>query len=426
MNKTIIMLATAVLAMATTTACSSSDDGTKAGTLEYGNGTPVEKIVLNSAEQTMVANGNQAGLKMLKAEEKAMAGKSFVMSPLSAGYLLGMLHEGTQGQTQQEIAQALGFSGNDAKTVSAYFKKMLTTAPAVDNDVKLTIANAIYGNTATEVAFTETFVQAMKDSYLTEPQSLDFSQPTALQAINSWCSQQTNGLIKELMAADEFNADASAYLLNAMYFKALWSRPFDKSKTRKEAFTMEDGQQKDVNMMYRQASTGFWADDDMKAASLPYGKGDYMMTIVLPNEGSGLQTADVIARLADGTWQQIVARTQSNQTTMGIAIPRFRTEAKTDLKALLMELGIHKIFTDEGDFAPMLKKSDNVSVSKMFQKAVVEVDEDGTQAASASASEMAVSADLSDNMFKANRPFVFVIHEKSTNAIFFMGQFTGK
>ena len=82
MNKTIIMLATAVLAMAMTTACSSSDDGTKAGTPEYGNGTPVEKIVLNSAEQTMVANGNQAGLKMLKAEEKAMAGKSFVMSPL--------------------------------------------------------------------------------------------------------------------------------------------------------------------------------------------------------------------------------------------------------------------------------------------------------------------------------------------------------
>ena len=417
-----------IAAAAMMMACSSSSDEAPTGRSEQNNEVPEAQLVLSAAEHDMVNTTNDFSFKLLNEAGKQQTGGALVVSPLSAAYLLGMLNEGAQGDTQREIMQALGFANASALDVTTYLNKLLTAAPALDRKVTVDMANALYGNSKKGVEFSSDYAKTMTASYQAQITSLDFSQPAALQAINQWCSEQTHGLVSDILAPQELKADAMALLLNTVYFKAPWAVAFDKSATKKAPFTTTDGTTRQVDMMSGKAVVGFCADNTLKAISMPYGDGTYQMAVVMTADESKHSPSDVVTSLTAARWQQMTETMTDGQQQMDVMLPRFKTESKVDLVEPLMSMGMTKAFSSkDADFSRMLKDGSGLYVSKMLQKACIEVSEDGTEAAAASAAEMELeSAGTDSSVFKADRPFVYVVYEKSTGAIFFIGTYDGR
>ena len=431
-QRKLFLFACSIIALCLMTGCSSANEAGMNGAPNEGEGdVPTgNHIELTSEEQEMVNSTNDFAFQLLATENDIEEGRSFAISPLSAGYLLAMLYEGAQGQTQQEIKQVFGFNDATPAEVSAFFKKILTLSPAIDSKVKLYVANALFGNSQHQVEFAIDYSATMKNSYLAQAQCLDFSTPTALKTINQWCDSHTQGTIPEIMSQQEFSSDAIAYLLNSVYFKAPWSSAFNKENTREGLFATIRGEQCKVDMMNQKVMVGYAIDNDLKAINLPYGDGSYVMAVVMPVNEKELSIAGLSKKLTANRWEQTAKTLANNQLVMDVTIPRFQMDSKTDLKTPLQSMGMVKAFSyTDADFSPMLKKKTDLYISKMIQKTRIDVDEDGAEAASVSEAEMSLGADGEgddSNVFKANRPFIYLIFEKATNAIFFIGEYTGK
>ena len=242
-----------------------------------------------------------------------------------------MLNEGANGETSSEIIEALGLRGQEHKAVNELFSKFIANAPKVDKDVLLSYANMIAVNKTFATAVSDGYVSTVKDYYDASVFSGDFASPDALKAINGWCSEHSRGLIPGIL--QQLNQDAVMYLMNAVYFKASWADPFDKTKSYGEAFTSSNGLQT-IKMMHKEAIVDYCEQSGSKAIRLPYGNGDFDMTIVLPADEDLQQAFDKLP-------------TEFVKQEVAMALPIFTTEADIDLKALLTQMGVKTVFTDK-------------------------------------------------------------------------------
>ncbi len=412
------------------TGCDSNDgtEGYEKNQAPMVTSTPGE-INLSEGEKLMVSQGNGFSLRFLQSVNRDVKDCSFVISPMSVGYLLGMLNDGAKGKTQDELMQALGFGNSSAKSVNEYFGNMLVNAPTVDEKVDIASANALFANSSQGVAFAKPFAADMMGYYQAGIESLDFTQANTLDKINGWCNGSTKGLIPTILDNDEFNPNGMAYLLNSVYFKADWTTVFDKEETKQHDFTTADGQTVGMDMMHKQDDVLYWEDEVMKAVSLPYGKGAFRMVCMLPENGNTLSS--LIDRLCEGLWQEYVKPETQLMTGVDILLPKFTTETSQNLVPILEKMGIATAFTTAADYGSMLE-SGNIYFDLMKQKARIEVSEEGTEAAAATITgQVTIGEGNTDQKpqfptFHATRPFVYIIMEANTGAIFFVGEFTGK
>lgn len=421
------MLIIAAASLLLASCSSSSDDGEETST-DIDNTPKEEHFELTTAEKKMVDVGNDFAFRLLRAVSDDAGERSMAFSPMSTSYLLGMLAEGAEGQTREEIVQLLGLQGLDAATVNGFFHKMLTTSPRVDLNVTLSQANALYGNQHRDIRFLQQYVKTMQETYSAAVSTLDFTQQETLGSMNRWCSEHTKGLIPEMLTPQEYDADAMAYLLNAVYFQAPWTSAFDEKETGKGVFTTTGGQQREVYMMQKTAQVDYFSDGNCQVAVLPYGNGSYQMMLILPSTEGSIRLSDMERQLSSAYWQQMLAETARNRQEVRILLPRFHAESKTDLISPLMSLGMKRAFAN-GDFSRMLTSQSGFQIQKMLQKAVIEVSEQGTKSATGSMAEIGVTSpgqDLSAiPVFNADHPFLYVIYESSTHAIFFIGEYAG-
>jgi len=386
-------------------------------------------IALSENERKLLYQCNLFALRLLRNVNSETNGSSFIISPMSVGYLLGMLNDGAKGKTQDELMQALGFGNSSAKSVNEYFGNMLVNAPTVDEKVDIASANALFANSSQGVAFAKPFAADMKGYYQAGIESLDFTQANTLDKINGWCNSSTKGLIPTILNNDEFNPNGMAYLLNSVYFKADWTTVFDKEETKQHDFTTADGQTVGMDMMHKQDDVLYWEDEVMKAVSLPYGKGAFRMVCMLPENGNTVSS--LIDRLCEGLWQEYVKPETQLMTGVDILLPKFTTETSQNLVPILEKMGIATAFTTAADYGSMLE-SGNIYFDLMKQKARIEVSEEGTEAAAATiGGQCTIDEGDTDQepqfpTFHATRPFVYIIMEANTGAIFFVGEFTGK
>ena len=197
-----------------------------------------QTIQLTQAQQVFVNDNNTFTLNFLKAvNETDRSGKSFIYSPLSITYVLGMVNDAATGQTEQELEQALGFHQGGINAVNDYCKNLIDNLPKVDNKVTLNIANAIFLNK--NYTLKPQFTQDMQTYYNAKAEALDFGAPETLDHINGWAKEKTNGMIPNIL--DEIDPYMVSYLLNAIYFKADWASKFDKNNTKTESFTTDNG-----------------------------------------------------------------------------------------------------------------------------------------------------------------------------------------
>ncbi len=367
-------------------------------------------VQLTQEERQLVEQNNDFAFRLMREARKE---DSQILSPLSITYALGMLNNGAAGKTQQEINDVLGFGEAGADAINQFCRKLLTEAPTLDQTTKVSIANTIYVNSHWDFRLQEPFVEKAQQYYDATPESRDFYDGKTMGVINQWASDHTAGLIKEILTNDEFNEDAVSYLLNALYFKGKWASPFKKENTREEPFNGG----KSVPMMRKTGQYEYTANDLYQAIKLPYGNKAYQMTIFLPCQGKSI--ADVLSQLDGKSWLF-----PGSSYDVSLKLPRIETDTKVNLKPIMSALGMPTAFDPNyAEFPYFCNYS--VYIEMMQQVAKIKLDEEGTEAAAVTIIGEATTGMPRTAEFHATRPFLYIISEQSTGAIFFIGQYMG-
>lgn len=379
-------------------------------------------LILSDAQHEMVNNNNSFAFSLYN---KTMGMNSRVVSPLSVTYLMSMLANGADGETQQQILATLGWAGEgiqqpSLQDINDYSRMLIEKTARLDKAVTVEIANYVAVNK--EFKLNSKFQKSVERDYKAGVESLNFTSPSTLKRINDWCNDRTHGMIPSII--NELDPDAVSYLMNAIYFNGTWKDKFSKEETKQEMFRGYTRDIQYVDMMHRHGEY-FYADGDgYSAVSIPYGNGAFRMTVILPSEGSFLR--DVMASMDGGKFQAL--QRSMEKCNVDLKIPRFTTEVDLPLNDIISALGAPLIFSPQADFSQFARG--NFYVSKMFQKAKIEVSEEGTKAAAVTAAIMMMSAVRPEKkrnvVFHADSPFAYIISENSTGSIYFMGQYTGK
>lgn len=379
-------------------------------------------LILSDAQHEMVNNNNSFAFSLYN---KTMGMNSRVVSPLSVTYLMSMLANGADGETQQQILATLGWAGEgiqqpSLQDINDYSRMLIEKTARLDKAVTVEIANYVAVNK--EFKLNSKFQKSVERDYKAGVESLNFTSPSTLKRINDWCNDRTHGMIPSII--NEVDPDAVSYLMNAIYFNGTWKDKFSKEETKQEMFRGYTRDIQYVDMMHRHGEY-FYADGDgYSAVSIPYGNGAFRMTVILPSEGSFLR--DVMASMDGGKFQAL--QRSMEKCNVDLKIPRFTTEVDLPLNDIISALGAPLIFSPQADFSQFARG--DFYVSKMFQKAKIEVSEEGTKAAAVTAAIMMMSAVRPEKkrnvVFHADSPFAYIISENSTGSIYFMGQYTGK
>ena len=372
----------------------------------------------NSLQGKMPDNNNDFACKLFRTINEQKGGDtSTIVSPISVSYLLGMLNEGADGETRQQITDVLGLGGS-VQEINDYFKKMMHEAQSVDPSVTLKSANCIYFRMGKSI--NPQFKADMQNYYDAHVEAINFNSSNIVNKINNWSKTHTDGMIPELVTKEELNPLAEMYLLNAVYFMASWTDQFDPRSTRDIDFITHDGKTVKRPMMHREGMAAYGKNNLCKMLCLPYGNKAYSMVVLLPNEGKTID--DIIRNLS----AQKLKEWQSQMRTkeVDVLMPRFTTESETRLEDILSSMGMPRAFGRDAEFPNMIQRNkEGLYVSMMKQKAKIEVNEEGTKAAAVTIAEISEMGMHYYECFYATRPFVYYIMEKSTGAIYFMGTY---
>ena len=418
--------------------CSSSEEIEQPEPKQVVNMLSEPQPIELTPEQRVFANDNNGfTLNFLKAVNKAeQNGKSFIYSPLSITYVLGMVNDAAIGKTEEELEQTLGFHQGGIKAVNDYCKKLIDGLPKVDDKVTLNIANALFVNKNKAKLQTQ-YQKDMEQYYDATTENLDFKSPSTLKTINDWANDHTNGMIPSIL--DKIDENMATYLLNAIYFKADWASKFEAKNTEEEKFTATNGTIK-LPLMHQNVLIQYLKNEDYSAIEIPYGNGLWKMTVMLPEEGK--TTDDVINRLSalgfEGHGFCGTMGDTYRAYEVDLKLPRFETSSDTDkltlnggLVALLQQMGIRQVFDYNISQVPNMCEKENMYISMMRQKAKIKVNEEGSEAAAVTVVGYTQSmapepVEYPKATFHANRPFVYTISEASSGVIVFVGKFSGE
>ncbi|XP_077286456.1 serine protease inhibitor 3/4-like [Arctopsyche grandis] len=341
-----------------------------------------------------------------------------ICSPLSAQIALGFLSIGARGDTQKELNSALFLPTSGAEV----FKPTIAGLQDVKG-ITLKIANKIYVPDSPGFTLASDFQQKAVDIFNSEVQKINFGDATkAASTINTWVEGKTDSKIKDLVSPTILGPLTNMVLVNAIYFKGTWKTKFDAKLTSMKNFNLNSGNKIKVDTMSHTSSYSYGDIPSLDAAALemPYAGDEASMVILLPKEIEGLSKLE--EKVATTNLKDVVFDALPSPRNVSISIPKFKIETKMDLRStVLPNLGIKLIFdSSNGDLSGIFSSNQRISVSEVLQKAFIEVNEEGTTAAAATA-----IVSRGGGAFNIDRPFMFVI-KKSTGEILFMGRYGAK
>ena len=377
---------------------------------------PVEEDTsrpLTRLEKELAESGNDFGFRLFKeiVRERADSDSNIFISPLSVSFALGMTYNGAATTTEEAMRTTLGFDYFSKEQINETFQSLMTLLTGLDPKVRFQIANSIWYRLGFHVE--QPFIDVNKTYFDAEVEALDFSSQQAIDTINDWVYQNTNGKIEEII--DNIHPLTVMFLLNAIYFKADWTFQFDPDMTADHPFTLADGSDVTCKMMQQEGDFEYFESDDFQAVDLPYGNGGFSMTIFLPRPQKTLD--GLIAEFSPENWAQWTG--QFYTTKLHLFMPRLKVEFEMKLNDVLKTLGMGIAFSGAADFIG-INKDGGLYISMVKHKTFVEVDEEGTEAAAVTIVEIRETSAGPGMML--NRPFVFVIRERASNTIVFMGK----
>lgn len=340
-------------------------------------------------------------------------GYNFFISPLSVSTALTMTLNGAEGATREEMAKVLGYGGLEAETWNDTYQNLLPYLEQADETVELSLSNSIWYRQGDPIR--EAFLEQNREAFEARIEAMDFSDPGAADVINGWIEEATSGKIDK-MVDSPLPPDLVMYLINAVYFKGEWAEAFDPERTFEGEFTQTDGTAATVDMMNRKGTVDFGETDAWKIVRLPYGEDKLSMRLVLPRENIDQFVEDLDAEM----WRAMEASLAETEEVV-LQIPRFKMDyGIKNLNDALFKLGMKKAFGPEADLSGI---REGLFISRVLHKAVIEVDEEGSEAAAATVVEVLESAVMEPVTFIADRPFLFAIVDEVHGNLLFMGKY---
>ncbi|GAA6219432.1 leukocyte elastase inhibitor-like [Lates japonicus] len=347
-------------------------------------------------------------------------------SPFSISSALAMVMLGARGNTATQMSECL--KTQDCQDVHTSFTQLLTEFNKADAPYALSVANRLYGEQSYQ--FVEDFLTQTRKLYNAELESVDFktSSEAARVNINSWVEKQTQGKIKDVLAQGVVNDMTRLVLVNAIYFKGNWNKQFKENATHDVQFRLNKNETKPVKMMHQKAKfpLTFIPEASCQILEMPYKGKELSMLIFLPNEiedgTTGLEKLE--KQLTYENFMEWTRPDMMDQTEVQVGLPRFKMEEKYDMKTVLVSMGMVDAFDMAlSDFSGMSPANDLV-LSKVIHKAFVEVNEEGTEAAAATAAIMMLRcAPMPPAMFIADHPFLFFIRHNPSMSVLFAGRY---
>ena len=365
-----------------------------------------------------VASANtKFGFKMLAELNRSRKAENVLFSPSSIAWCLTMALNGAGGKTKDEMMQALETKGFSLQDLNSAYAEWKNTSASIDPKVEIDIANSIWARRGNVIR--PEFIETNKKFFGAEVSELDFNDPRALTTINSWVKDKTRSKIDRIV--EEISPDSVLFLINAIYFNGKWTRAFDATKTKEEDFTIGNGTQKRLPMMHQRGTYQYLETPEFQSIRLPYGNERLSMYVFLPSKTAGLQSLH--GMLTAANWEKWM--TQYSESEGEIVLPKFRIEYEATLNKMLIALGMRSAFDpQQADFSAMIRNSAKAYISSVKHKAFAEVNEQGTEAAAVTSTEIRVtSAVIPRKTFQmiVNRPFFFVIRDSASGALLFMG-----
>ncbi|XP_065741080.1 serpin B6-like isoform X2 [Phocoena phocoena] len=365
------------------------------------------------------ANGTFA-LTLLKHLGEDNSQNVFI-SPISISSALAMVLMGAQGNTAAQMSEALSLSRGSGRggDIHQDFQNLLTEVNRTGTQYLLRTANRLFGEKTYD--FLPSFKDACRKFYQAEMEELDFisAAEESRKHINTWVAQRTEGKIIDLLSPGSVDSVTSLVLVNAIYFKGNWENQFNKQHTKERPFKVS---KKPVQMMFKKSTfkMTYIAEISTKILVLPYVGSELNMIIVLPDENTDLKTVE-----KELTYEKFVEWTRPDlldEEEVEVSLPRFKLRESYDLEGVLRALGVTDAFESaRADFSAMSARS-NLCLSRVVHKAFVEVDEQGTEAAAATAAVMMLRCARITPRFCADHPFLFFIQHSKTRGLLFCGR----
>ncbi len=374
-------------------------------------------IVLEKQEIQPVVEGNTAFALDLYQQLRANEGNLF-FSPYSISAALAMTYAGARGNTEAQMAQTLHFTVDQAQLHPAFgaLEARLNSVQQ-QGHVKLGVANSLWPQKRYD--FLPEFLALTKEYYGAEITSVDYANATeaARLMINEWVEARTEKKITDLLPPGILDTLTRLVLVNAIYFKGNWASQFDQQHTSGAAFWLASGKSVTVPMMNQMRRMRWRArQDGLQILELPYAGDDLSMVVLLPDEIDGLATLEKVLTARNlALWTVDLWETE-----VDVFLPRFKLTAAFRLDAELQALGMTDAFSAKADFSGMDGRPDWLYIASVLHKAFVDVNEEGTEAAAATAVVMGVKSLPFE--FRADHPFIFLIHGNVTHSILFLGR----
>lgn len=363
---------------------------------------------------SLISADNAFALDLFREVYSLEDSENYMISPLSVSIALGMTYNGSGGSTKTAFEETLRLTGFDQHEINYIHSALIKHLIKVDPKVTMEIANSIWVN------HFYTIVKEFSDTsiyyYDAEINSLDFLDPGSVDIINNWVSDKTHDKITEVL--DRIPPDAVMYLVNALYFYGSWKFEFDEKDNLPINFYYEDGSNSEVEGMRLETDIGYYANETFSLAELPYGNDKYSMILILPNEGHN--TLDVVDELSSENWGSWMENIYDRK--VNLHMPKFKFEYRTLLNKALSNMGLSEAFGGGAEFPKLVEESNSLYISRVIHKTYVDVNEKGTEAAAVTVVEIRETAAVDSVYFVLNKPFLFVIREKTSNAIVFMGK----
>ena len=367
-------------------------------------------------EKQVASSSDRFGFKLMKAVNSAQSDSNVFISPLSVSMALGMTLNGANNETYEAMQSTLELDGLTQQQINETYKSLIELLTQIDPKVIFNIANSIWYKQGWN--FEQQFIDVNKKYFNALVQGLDFNDPASVDIINDWVYTNTNGKIDKIL--NSIPAHIVMYLINAIYYKGTWQYEFDKNETIDDLFDAPNGILIPCKLMVQTNDFSYFRNSDFEAIDLPYGDGDFSMTVLLPAPGKNVDS--LISNLSEENWDLLLNSFSIKEGTL--FLPKFELEYKITLNQVLKSLGMEIAFNaGQADFSRMYTGPFDLFIDEVKHKTFVKVDEEGTEATAVTSVSIGfTSTGGSGFTMRVDHPFVFVIREKNSGSILFIGK----
>ena len=370
-------------------------------------------ISLSTDQKALIGSENSFAFDIFgRVVNSSSPGDNLIISPMSISTALAMTLNGAEGETKDAMLTALRQTGMTADLINDSYKSISSALLSVDQRVLISLANSVW--IENNFVVKKSFSDALTNFYNADAKSFDIKDPQVPGMVNAWIEGKTNGLIKNMI--DNLDPSTVMLLINAIYFKGKWADEFDKNSTVPGTFYKPGGSNVTVPMMKKTAEYNFYRGSGFTMAEFPYGQGNYVMDVILPDSNDG--TPGILSTFSNTIFNQWIS--QMAKTKIIVTFPRFKYGAKQNLNQILGDMGMSIAFTSLADFSGISDIPTCISI--VLHQAFIETNEEGTEAAAATVVGIIATAVPLQTEFTMDHPFLWVIRETSTNTILFVGR----